>query len=280
MKRRSWLWFIASAFLAILAGALAIFILSRSIDNQSAVVQEDTQRVVVALQAIARNTPIRADMVAVEPRDIDEIPSGVVLRVTEVQGLKPVRDIARGEILTIQDVTPGGYVTGSIGIELDDKLGVALPADDVLSEWGAVAPGDHVDVLFTIDVVLETPMTPEEVVTGEEGQIFQRLERDQSLDNVSVLTLQNLEVLRIIEEPQPEVQPQQQQQQAPTLPRRALILKIDPQDAIVLKYLRDSEGTIDVALRSPENNALYDVEPVNINYLMLRYGVVLPQPLD
>ena len=61
---------------------------------------------------------------------------------------------------------------------------------------------------------------------------------------------------------------------------RALILKIDPQDAIVLKYLRDSEGTIDVALRSPENNALYDVEPVNINYLALRYGIELPQTLE
>jgi len=278
MKRRSWLWFIASAFLAILAGALAIFILSRSIDNQSAVVQEDTQRVVVALQAIARNTPIRADMVAVEPRDLAEIPSGAVLRVTDVQGLSPVRDIARGEILAMQDFT--GAISGTLTTELDDKLAVALPADDVLSEWGAVAVGDHVDVLFTIDVVLETPMTPEEVVTGEEGQIFERLERDQSLDIVSVLTLQNLEVLQIIEEPQPEVQPQQQQEQAPELPRRALILKIDPQDAIVLKYLRDSEGTIDVALRSPENNALYDVEPVNINYLALRYGIELPQTLE
>jgi len=278
MKRRSWLWFIASAFLAILAGVLAIFILSRSIGGGDEIEPANTQNVVVALQAIARNTPIRADMVAVEPRDQGEIPSGVVLRVTEVQGLKPVRDIARGEILTMQDFT--GAISGFIDIELDDKLAVALPADDVLSEWGAVAVGDHVDVLFTIDVVLETPMTPEEVVTGEAGQIFQRLERDQSLDNVSVLTLQNLEVLQIIEEPQPEVQPQQQQQQAPELPRRALILKIDPQDAIVLKYLRDSEGTIDLALRSPENNALYDVEPVNINYLALRYGIELPQTLE
>jgi Flp pilus assembly protein CpaB len=278
MKRRSWLWFIASAFLAILAGVLAIFILSRSIGGGDDIEPANTQNVVVALQAIARNTPIRADMVAVEPRDLAEIPSGVVLRVTEVQGLRPVRDIARGEILTMQDFT--GAISGTLTRELDDKLAVALPADDVLSEWGAVAVGDHVDVLFTIDVVLETPMTPEEVVTGEAGQIFQRLERDQSLDNVSVLTLQNLEVLQIIEEPQPEVQPQQQQQQAPTLPRRALILKIDPQDAIVLKYLRDSEGTIDVALRSPENNALYDVEPVNINYLALRYGIELPQTLE
>jgi hypothetical protein len=39
-------------------------------------------------------------------------------------------------------------------------------------------------------------------------------------------------------------------------------------------------GTIDVALRSPENNTLFSVQPVNINYLVLRYGIVLPEPLE
>jgi Flp pilus assembly protein CpaB len=108
------------------------------------------------------------------------------------------------------------------------------------------------------------------------------MERDQSLDGVSVLTLQDLEVLQIIEEPQPQLQEQgqQQQQAAGTVPKRALILKIDPQDAVVLKYLRDSVGKIDLALRSPTNSTLFDVQPVNINYLVLRYGIVLPQPLQ
>jgi len=96
-----------------------------------------------------------------------------------------------------------------------------------------------------------------------------------------VLTLQNLEVLQVIEEPTP-VQPeqQQQQQQQALVPPRALILKIDPQDALVLNYLLDSVGKISLALRSPNNNTLFEVEPVNINYLMLRYGIRLPLPLE
>jgi len=49
---------------------------------------------------------------------------------------------------------------------------------------------------------------------------------------------------------------------------------------VVLKYLRDSVGQIDLALRSPTNNTLFDVDPVNINYLVLRYGIALPQPLE
>ena len=80
-----------------------------------------------------------------------------------------------------------------------------------------------------------------------------------------------------VEEPSPEGE---QDPEQPTPRNRALILKAEPQDAVVLKYLLDVVGTVSLAKRSPENEALFNVQPVNINYLMLRYGVVLPQPLE
>ena len=162
----------------------------------------------------------------------------------------------------------------------NDKIAIAMPADDILSKWGAVAPGDHVDVLFSIDVLLETPLPADILKMAQEGTPFSPVERDQSLDKVSVLSLQNLEVLQVIEEPTAVESQQQQQQQPVTLPPKALILKIDPQDALVLNYLIDSVGKISLALRSPTNNALFDVEAVNINYLVLRYGIRLPEPLQ
>jgi Flp pilus assembly protein CpaB len=285
MKRRSWLWFIASAFLAVLAGVVAIFALNWGASRQAAVTPAPEQRVVVAAQALAAGTQLRADNVNVVP--IAEIPSGAATQVQAVLGSTTLRDMANGEVILMQDLatpwtTEGMTVTRNLDVLLgNDKIAVALPADDILSQWGAVLPGDHVDVLFTIDVILETPMKLSDIVTTEEGQIYQGLERDQSLDNVSALTLQNLEVLQILEEPQVEAQQQaQQEQQQVQPPRRALVLKIDPQDAVILKYLRDSVGKIDLALRSPANNLLFDVDPVNINYLVLRYGIVLPQPLE
>jgi len=286
MKRRSWLWFIASALLAVLAGVLAIVALNWGASRQAVVTPAPEQRVVVAAQALAAGTQLRADNVSVVP--IAEVPSGAATQVQAVLGSTTLRDIANGEVILMQDLatpwtTEGMTATRNLDVLLgNDKIAVALPADDILSQWGAVLPGDHVDVLFTIDVILETPMKPEEIITLQEGQVLQRLERDQSLDNVSALTLQNLEVLQILEEPQVEAQgqAQQEQQQQVQPPRRALVLKIDPQDAVILKYLRDSVGKIDLALRSPANNLLFDVDPVNINYMVLRYGIVLPQPLE
>jgi len=275
MKHRSWLWFFAALLLAVLAGAIAIFALRQAATRETPAATTPGRIVVVAAQAIAANSTIRVDNLVSEERSTS--PSGAAVEVQDVVGRVTLRDIARGEVILMQDLTSEMTGTHRLPYLLgDDKIAVALPADDILSKWGAVAPGDHVDVLFTLDVLLETPL-PSEIAQTEEGTAIQSMTRDQSLDNVTVLTLQNVEVLQLIEEPAAE---QQQQQEQVSVRQRALILKINPQDALVLKYLMDSTGKIDLALRSPTNNTLFDVEPVNINYLMLKYGITLPQPLE
>lgn len=278
MKRRSWIWFLISGMLALLAGVVAIAALRFFADRVDPEIPIASQMVVVANSPIAAGSIIRVDWVALTERD--QIPSGAIVNPDDVIGRKALADIAPNEVIRVQDVEQDAQGPSRSDIPAD-KIAVALPADDILSKWGAVVPGDHVDVLFTLDVILETDMYPEEVLRVEEGEVLQRLERDESLDHVSVLTLQNLEVLQIIEEPAvPLEEGQQAQDQVASIPRRAMVLAINPQDAVLLKYLRDTEGILDVALRSPDNGTLFNAEPVNINYLVLRYGIVLPEPLQ
>ena len=275
MKRRSLLWFVAALLLTGLAGVIAIFALRQAASRETPSAATLGHIVVVARQPIAVNSTIRVDNVVSEERS--NTPSGAAVQIQDVVGRVTLRDIAQGEVILMQDLTSEISATHNLPRLLgNDKIAVALPADDILSKWGAIAPGDHVDVLFTLDVLLETPLPADLLAMEEEGTIRQLMERDQSLDNVSMLSLQNLEVLQLIEEPAPP----QEQQQEPFVPQKALVLKIDPQDAMVLKYMLDSTGKIDLALRSPTNNTLFDVEPVNINYLVLRYGIKLPQPLE
>ena len=268
MKRRNWLWFVASALLAVLAGVLAMVLLGNQAEDP---VAAEKQAVVVARNPIAVNDVIRVDNVTLMERD--DIPSGAAVEVDDVVTAVALRNIAQGEVILMQDI----YLPGdSVEDILEDQVAVALPANDILSKWGAVLPGDHVDVLFTLDLILEMPMYPQDIRTVEELALY-AVERDQSMDHASVLALQNLEVLRIVEEPAPEGE---QDPENPVPRNRALILKAEPQDAVVLKYLLDVVGRVSLAKRSPENEALFNVQPVNINYLMLRYGVVLPQPLE
>jgi Flp pilus assembly protein CpaB len=278
MKRRNWIWFVASALLAVLAGVLAMVLLGGGggILGGAEATPVAMQSVVVARAPIATNDVIRVDYVMLEDKPVSEVPSGAFVSVTDLTEKNAValRDIAQGEIITADAV----YIAspGEGESVYGDKVGVALPAQDILSKWGAVLPGDHVDVLFSMDVILETPMYVEDIRTLEELQLY-AIERDQSLDKVSVLALQDLTVLRIIEEPAPEGQEDEEQ---PIVRNRALELLADPQDAVVLKYLLDAGGMVSLAKRSADNQSLFNVQPVNINYLMLRYGIVLPQPLE
>lgn len=277
MKRSNLVWFAASGVLAIVAGIAAVVALQAVASRSGGAVQVVRQAVVVARTPIGAETFVRADMVRVEERD--EIPNGAVTDVGYVVGRRALRDIAEGEVLSTEDVEPPESPDPDDWELGSDYLAVALPADDILSQWGAVSVGDHVDVLLTLDVILETPMYPEEEAQAlPEGETLQLITRDQSMDQVSALVLQNLEVLRIIQEP---TAPQEGEgEEAAVEPvRRALVLKITPQDAVLLKYFRNSSASIDLALRTSENATLFDVEAVNINYLLLRYGISLPEPL-
>ena len=268
MKRRNWLWFVASALLAVLAGVLAMVLLR---PDPSATIEQEKQAVVVARVPIAVNDVIRIDMVTLDERD--DIPSGAAVAPKDVEGGIALRNIAQGEPILMQDL----FLVGAEGGDtLEDKVLVALPASDILSKWGVILPGDHVDVLISVDVILEQPMYPWDLRTVEDLALY-GVERDQSFDDVSVLTLQNMEVMRIVEEPSPEGE---QDPENPVPRNQALLLKADPQDAVVLKYLLDNVGRISLVKRDPEWDALFNVQPVNINYLMLRYGIVLPQPLE
>jgi Flp pilus assembly protein CpaB len=279
MKRRSWLWFIVAAILAVAAGVLAIVILSREVEPTTPPSAAQPQRlVVVARNPIAADSIIRTDNVTLTERD--DIPSGAATDVDTVVGAIALQDIAEGVIVKMQDIQ---VISDTTRVRLqigDESLAVVLPANDILSQWGAVLRGDHVDVLFSLDVILETPMYPEDYIAIGQEEMIANIERDQSMDNASVLALQNLEVLDIIQEPQSPEQAEAAEEGQAAPRRTALLLKISPQDAVVLKYLRDSVAQIDVALRKADNETLFNVQPVNINYLMLRYGIVLPQPLE
>ncbi len=59
----------------------------------------------------------------------------------------------------------------------------------------------------------------------------------------------------------------------PTGAPRALLLAIDPQDALVLKYMKDVGATVDMVLRAPGAEGEFAVDPVNLDYVINGYIV-------
>ncbi|MBC7260720.1 MAG: hypothetical protein H5T63_01790, partial [Chloroflexi bacterium] len=144
----------------------------------------------------------------------------------------------------------GGYFAFTMD---KNKVAMAFPADDLMSSNNLLKPGDHVDLLFSIEVQ-ETDETSGELVTFN--------------------ALQNLEIAAIVQ-PQ-DLETQAKAEAGEKVRPLAIVFALDPQDALVLKHLHDMGGVVDIVLRAPEAKERFSTQPVNQRYLMDRYQLRIP----
>ena len=267
--RRGLIWILAGVVIAILAGLAAMLALRAAISTVQVPEPEAplTRPVVVASQFVERRSTLTNADVEIRELPQDSIRSGAIVKEEDAIGRITLTQLNQGEMILAQnllEVTAEGEPEAgepSISEALEeDEVAVSLRATDLMSRFGVLQPGDKVDLLFSVNVVGKT--VQEEVPRG---------------GLVALNALQNLEILQIVTRaaPQEEGAEEEAVQQ-----ERLIVLIADPQQAVILKYLKDSGGTIDFALRSPTSEQLFDVEAVTINYLAERYEIVPPEPLD
>lgn len=272
-RRRGVIWLVAGLVLALLAAGLSYFAFQQIVAQQqnTAVEEASTQTVVVARLAINQRARIRLDDLKTEERPKEEIPSGAVFKTEDAVGRVAIRSISPQEIVLAQylvesispeDIAVTDPITGprDFNEALGDELvAYAMPASGRLVEEGILLAGDRVDLLFTT------------LVEGFE---------ERTGGEVSVYAIQDVEILQVILEPPPpppegEEPPAEPPPQVP----RTLVLAIDPQDAVVLKYAVDTGTTIDLALRAEENQRIFEVDSVTINTIADRYEFTAPRPI-
>jgi pilus assembly protein CpaB len=226
-----------------------------------------TRPVVVAAQFVDRRSVLSAADLEIRELPEDSIRSGAVVKMEDAVGRITLTELNQGEIVLAQnllEVTAEGEPQegeASLGEALnDDEVAIPLLATDLMNRFGVLQPGDKVDLLFSTNVVGRT--LQEDVPRG---------------GLVAVTAVQDLEILQIVAITAPAEEGQEEQAQ---VVERLIILIADPQEAVIIKYLKDSGGVIDFALRAPTSEQLFEVEPVTINYLAERYGITPPEPLD
>jgi pilus assembly protein CpaB len=270
-NRRGLLWMLAGGVVAALAGLVAMFALRTAVSTVEVPLVEAplTRPVVVAAHLLERRTVLSEADVEIRELPEDAVRSGAVVKTEDAVGRITLTELNEGEIIlaqnllevTAEGVAEEGEVSLAEALE-EDELAVALPATDLMSRFGVVMPGDKVDVLFSVNVVGKTYV--EEVPRG---------------GLVALTTVQDLEILQIVAE-RPPAEEGEEGEEGEEPAERLIILIADPQEAVIIKYLKDSGGVIDFALRAPTSERLFDTEPVTINYLARRYGIIPPEPLD
>ncbi len=254
-KRRGWIWISTGIVLAMIATVMTIKALSMATAIQAGQAKSQQLAVVVAKVDIPHNVVIAPDMVTIKEVPLNLLPKGAIVNVNDVYGKILTQDAIASEIIVRDRLIAPTKQINAIGINIPRKhVIIALPASDLLSSVGALSPGDHVDILFT----LNTGNT----INGN--------------SQVTIDAMQNL-VIRAIIAPSTLNKAKTNIKTATTI-GRALLFAVSPQDALTIKYLKDSGAIMEFALRSPDDNAESMTDGVDLPYIFDVYGLEQAAP--
>ncbi len=273
----------------------ALFILSSNKPAQPIAVPTvpTTEKVVVAIQPIGEGTKVDPQTVEMREVDVSEVPVGALRNLNQALG-KIARvpiyqaQVVEGSMLASEAQILAEGASGSTLIP-KGKVAIALPIDKLSSAAYAIQPGDFVDVLITmnfIDVDEQSQTKLPLTLSGENCPGC--VPSNPQIPRVTTqLLVQDAQILKVgpwssvemsrttsaaVESGQPPEQSQQQTAQYPDI----LTLMVNQQDALVIKYARESDARIDLALRSSGDHDVITTEPVTLDYMLARFGVVVP----
>ncbi len=255
MRRGGCLWLLVGLFLALVAGGMAFTAMLRATSAQPVEQTEPRAPVVVVARNVPPRTKIQAADVELAELPISTIPNNAVRSLDEAVGKVTTAELVAGEILLAPRIADLETRGPQVAFELQPgKVVMALPASDVMSQSGVLKPGDKVDILVTIRVKQPasqaTQTQPEEVP-------------------YTFATLQRVTISAIVMPPEAYT-PEEKLNKARFKPQ-AVLVALDPQDALVLKHLKDTGGIFDLVLRAPEDDTEFETVPVHPPYLKERY---------
>jgi Flp pilus assembly protein CpaB len=297
MPRRGTILIIVGIILA-LGTTAVVFVLLRPSGQEPAAAPQPTPEekvsVVIAAQEIPPLTEIPADAVGTLLIPESTLTPNHLLDPEAVVGKKSMTTITRGSFITANmlldesKVLELGY-NASLNVP-EGKVATTFSTSQLRAVAGAIQNGDFVDVLISywmVDTEAEPPAGGEEEAAETPAESYILLAQ---------LLLQDVEVLRVgpwagvavapeeAEEGAPEATPAPEEEGEgegelqPVSPEAQVVLTLllDQQDALVLKFARESGASIDLVLRGREDHEAVRTETVSLEYVMTRFEITVP----
>jgi pilus assembly protein CpaB len=270
MKRPALLLLIVGLFAALAAGGLVYFVSSSAVAKTApppppTPVPTPTALPMELVVLAAKDIPVRhlvtAEDVVTRSYPLGVAPEDSFHTVTEVMSRTATTQVFKGEMLLARQFIDAGGATGASTTIPPGKMLVAFPATDMLNATGAVHAGDHVDIMISIPISGTAALAGNS--TTQEGA-----EKD-SKTVVTQATMQNIEVYST-------------GTWTPTGPAaeqnggevKIITFIVDHQEALILKYVKDSGGTIDLGVRSIADTQDVATDPVSLDYLVDLYHLI------
>ena len=274
------LFIIIAGVILVAAGVFASYLLIQRFqaEQEPAVVEDETVKtaVVVLTRDLSLGDSITSGDVELAIVPIDIVPRNAITNLENVVGKFVKTDLVQGEMVLEHNLADPTNVNHDLSFILSEgHVLMAFPAEDLMSRENIIQRGDIVDIFATFQQEVKT--VGEITTTGEAEEQQMRTFTLDALQKVEVTAL----VLEVIEE-QTTATPLQGEEAQETAPRtsariRAYLFALTPQDALILKHLKDTDAKFDIVLRAPTSTVQFELTPVTEEYIIEFYGLeILP----
>ncbi len=264
-----------------------------------------TRSVLVATQVIPPRTFITAEnsktLFAVANWPVAIVPGGVLASPAPTLNHVIVGDVEKGAPVFASNLS-ADQTNGQTGLSIDIPAGdvaVSIPISAVNASGGAISPGDYIDMLVSVKApdtlnpadaaaaaaaadggkttaasTAKPAATPTTAATagGDGSQAGQQ--------TISLTTLQHVKVLAMGQNITAAGQATTAKDAAPAsnVGAATMTLLLSHQDALLVKYAKDSGSTIDVVLRRYDDSGTSSTKPVDLNFFLTQFGYHLVAP--
>jgi pilus assembly protein CpaB len=275
-RMRGCLWLTAGIILALLAGLVAYVTLARVSTSRSGMEPSAPNvAVVVAKRAIAVRSVLTKEDLDIKQIPIDASPEGAVSQIQGAEGKISLVDVFPGEIIVSQRLLDPNIISGNgrmAVVVAEDQVLMSLPTSDLMSNTSMLKPGDHVDLLYSLEFPTNRGM-PSAANTNPNA-VANSGSTSQEKELATFDLLQNVTIAAIVSRNAPPASGGQDSS-APAVNNsaEALFFTVKPQDALIIKYVQDAGGKLDIVLRAPGAERPYSSEPVDYDYLINKFKI-------
>jgi Flp pilus assembly protein CpaB len=260
------LWLAVGLILALAAGGVAFVALQRATVTRSQVGPATTKPIVVAARPIEAGTTLGDADMTVQNFPAETAPVGAVTSLAEAKGKITTIPLNTGEMILAHHLTQPDITAGNLGFTLPPgKVAVTLAAEDLLSQAQLVQVGAKVNILYSLQFTMKNLNEQGGAAGGGEEKV-----------QYTFGALQNATIVGIVRGAgagKDKAQPLTGGQTggSPIGADSSYVLALEPQDALVLKYLRDAGAVMDLALRNATDEIDHEMRAVDLLYLIDKY---------
>jgi pilus assembly protein CpaB len=284
MRQRTGLYLVLIGLL--LAAVTAVLVIR--IGNQATEASRNQLRqvsVVVTNRSIPDKTTIPADALAVKAFPADFAPAGALGSIDQAVGKFASGYIARNQILVADQVVPALPSPNLSDRVPPGKVAIWLPMPGLMAAAAVLRPGDHIDILLSLAVGgsqdnsggLTTQTTLQNVEVFRMGA--EEIDLNAPAPGVNSLDGQPSSLRQVPAPPgsTPGPTPAAAAKPAAAPPAGVIGFLVDHQDALIIKFIKDSGGTIDLVLRSTDDQQVVRTDAVQMDILTDRFRFRVPQ---